>query len=58
MSDYPSRQRIDLHWLGRDLYPETIDVRPCFQDLDPLNHVKNVAMPPYSKMRACASTIR
>lgn len=44
MTDYPSGQRIEPHWLARDLYPETVDVRPRFQDLDPLNHVNNVAM--------------
>jgi len=41
---YPSGDRIDPRWLDRDLYPESISVRPRFQDLDPLNHVNNAAM--------------
>lgn len=42
--DYPAGDRIDPAWLNRDLYPESVSVRPRFQDLDPLNHVNNVAM--------------
>lgn len=42
--DYPAGHRIDPAWLNRDLYPESVTVRPRFQDLDPLNHVNNVAM--------------
>lgn len=44
MTDFPSGQRLDLGWLNRDLYYQTVTVRPRFQDLDPLNHVNNVAM--------------
>ncbi|MEM7728142.1 MAG: thioesterase family protein [Pseudomonadota bacterium] len=42
--DYPSGHRIDTRWLDPDLYFEHVTVRPRFQDLDPLNHVNNVAM--------------
>ena len=41
---YPMGQRIDPIWLDPGLYFETITVRPRFQDLDPLNHINNVAM--------------
>ena len=41
---YPSGQRVDPAWLARELYPHVEPVRPRFQDLDPLNHVNNVAM--------------
>lgn len=43
-SDYPSGHRIDPVWLNPDLYFEHVTVRPRFQDLDPLNHINNVAM--------------
>ncbi|MEL6686204.1 MAG: thioesterase family protein [Pseudomonadota bacterium] len=43
-TDYPTGQRIDPVWLNRDLYHQKITVRPRFQDLDPLNHINNVAM--------------
>lgn len=42
--DFPAGHRIDPRWLNRDLYPQAVTVRPRFQDLDPLNHVNNVAM--------------
>lgn len=35
---------MDRRWVNRDLYPQSVSVRPRFQDLDPLNHVNNVAM--------------
>lgn len=41
---FPAGHKIDWVWLNRDLYPESVTVRPRFQDLDPLNHVNNVAM--------------
>lgn len=44
MSDFPTGQRVDPVWLNRELYHESVTVRPRFQDLDPLNHVNNVAM--------------
>lgn len=44
MNDFPTGQRIDKAWLDRSLYHEAVTVRPRFQDLDPLNHVNNVAM--------------
>lgn len=44
MTDYPSGHRIDPRWLNPDLYHQHVTVRPRFQDLDPLNHVNNVAM--------------
>ena len=44
MTDFPSGQRIGAEWLDPALYAETQTVRPRFQDLDPLNHVNNVAM--------------
>ncbi len=42
--DHPNGQRIDPVWLDPTLYYETITIRPRFQDLDPLNHINNVAM--------------
>lgn len=44
MTNYPSGQRLDSGWLNRDFYHQAVNVRPRFQDLDPLNHVNNVAM--------------
>ncbi|WP_298913047.1 thioesterase family protein [uncultured Algimonas sp.] len=44
MTDFPSGHRIDPCWLDRELYHAHIAVRPRFQDLDPLNHINNVAM--------------
>lgn len=44
MSDFPTGQRLDRCWLDPDLYAGTVTVRPRFQDLDPLNHINNVAM--------------
>lgn len=41
---FPVGHRIDPRWLNRDLYHQSVSVRPRFQDLDPLNHVNNVAM--------------
>ena len=41
---YPKGHRLDTAWLDRALYPVSEPVRPRFQDLDPLNHVNNVAM--------------
>ena len=42
--EYPAGHRIDKVWLDPDLYYEHVKVRPRFQDLDPLNHINNVAM--------------
>ena len=42
--DFPRGQRIDPAWLDPSLYPEVQVVQPRFQDLDPLNHINNVAM--------------
>ncbi len=42
--DFPVGQRIDPVWLDPSLYAETQIVHPRFQDLDPLNHINNVAM--------------
>ena len=42
--DFPLGQRIDPVWLDPELYPESQTVQPRFQDLDPLNHINNVAM--------------
>lgn len=50
MTDYSTEPnllagyRIDPRWLDRELYHQAVSVRPRFQDLDPLNHVNNVAM--------------
>ncbi|MGB3456373.1 MAG: thioesterase family protein [Litorimonas sp.] len=44
VSDFPSGHRIDARWLDPALYHEHVTVRPRFQDLDPLNHINNVAM--------------
>ena len=44
MTDFPAGARLGREWLDPALYATTIVVRPRFQDLDPLNHINNVAM--------------
>ena len=44
MTDFPAGARLGREWLDPALYAKTIVVRPRFQDLDPLNHINNVAM--------------
>jgi acyl-CoA thioester hydrolase len=44
MPDFPAGQRLDPVWLDPSLYAEHQVVQPRFQDLDPLNHINNVAM--------------
>jgi acyl-CoA thioester hydrolase len=44
MTEFLKGVRIDPLWLEPDRYYAHISVRPRFQDLDPLNHVNNVAM--------------
>ena len=41
---FPRGQRIDPVWHDPALYPIHVTVEVRYQDLDPLNHVNNVAM--------------